>query len=140
MRCSNLSESGCHNSTIDSAFMEANPHSADSVDIYEADYVRQLFDEMSESYDRVNYLTSFGFSQRWRRQCVEHALIQSGETVHDLMCGMGECWGYMRSVSQLSRHAPNPSPGRTHRRVPRILLWLRHRSDGRQTINLTKDW
>src|SRR5687767_11036397 len=75
--------------------MEASQRPAESVDIYEAEYVRRLFDEMSESYDRVNYLTSFGFSQRWRRQCVENALIEPGETVHDLMCGMGECWRYI---------------------------------------------
>ena len=80
--------------------MGAIQQPADAVDIYEAEYVRRLFDEMSGSYDRVNYLTSFGFSQRWRRQCVENALIQPGETVHDLMCGMGECWRYIGRMAE----------------------------------------
>jgi hypothetical protein len=31
-------------------------------DIYNPGYVEKLFDEMSESYERVNYITSFGFS------------------------------------------------------------------------------
>src|SRR5688500_17855931 len=75
--------------------MEAMRPAPEAVDIYEPEYVRRLFDEMSESYDRVNYLTSFRFSQRWRRQCVENALIEYGETVYDMMCGMGECWRYI---------------------------------------------
>ena len=71
----------------------------DSAEIYEPEYVKRLFDEMSESYDRVNYITSFGFSQLWRRQCVENAFIQPGETVYDLMCGMGECWRYVGGLA-----------------------------------------
>lgn len=61
-------------------------------DIYNPDFVTKLFDEMSDSYDRVNYLTSFGFSSHWRRQCVNKATIKPGMVVYDLMCGMGECW------------------------------------------------
>lgn len=61
-------------------------------DIYAFDYLRGLFDEMAASYDRVNYLTSFGFSARFRRQFVERAELQPGHVVLDLMCGRGECW------------------------------------------------
>lgn len=61
-------------------------------DIYDVQYVESLFDEMSGSYEKVNYLTSFGFSKRWRRQFVEKAAVESDMVVCDLMCGMGECW------------------------------------------------
>ena len=61
-------------------------------DIYNPDFVTKLFDEMSDSYDRVNYLTSFGFSSRWRKQCINKAAIEPGMVVYDLTCGMGECW------------------------------------------------
>lgn len=47
---------------------------------------------MSSSYERVNYITSFGFSQIWRRQYIEAIEIQKESTVLDLMTGMGECW------------------------------------------------
>src|SRR5215208_5164944 len=60
--------------------------------IYTIEYLRSLFDEMAGSYDRVNYLTSFGFSQRFRRQFVDKANLREGHTVCDLMCGRGECW------------------------------------------------
>lgn len=61
-------------------------------DIYDAKYIEELFDEMSKSYEKVNYVTSFGFSKRWRSQFVGNAQIKETSTVCDLMCGMGECW------------------------------------------------
>jgi ubiquinone/menaquinone biosynthesis C-methylase UbiE len=61
-------------------------------DIYDPLYVQQLFDEMAASYEQVNYLTSFGFSWRWRVQCVGQCGLKPGMVVYDLMTGMGECW------------------------------------------------
>lgn len=56
---------------------------------------------MSGSYERMNYITSFGFSLRWRRQFIE-ALPASDENIKviDLMSGMGETW------HQIRRHYP----------------------------------
>jgi len=61
-------------------------------EIYEPKFVEKLFDNMSSSYSRMNYITSFGFSERWRRQCVEAIDIEKEKVVVDLMTGMGECW------------------------------------------------
>jgi ubiquinone/menaquinone biosynthesis methyltransferase len=61
-------------------------------DIYNPDFVRTLFNSMSKTYERMNYITSFGFSERWRRICVKEAQINPGDHVADLMTGMGECW------------------------------------------------
>jgi ubiquinone/menaquinone biosynthesis methyltransferase len=60
--------------------------------IYEHKFVEGLFDEMSGSYLRMNYITSFGFSERWRRQMIKGIPIKAGDVVADLMTGMGECW------------------------------------------------
>ncbi|WP_420401397.1 class I SAM-dependent methyltransferase [Flagellimonas sp.] len=68
-------------------------------EIYEPKFVENLFDKMSSSYARVNYITSFGFSERWRRQCVEEPKIQEGKYVVDLMTGMGECWKHILKPS-----------------------------------------
>lgn len=68
-------------------------------EIYEPKFVENLFDKMSSSYSRVNYITSFGFSERWRRQCVEEINIQEGKCVVDLMTGMGECWKHILKKS-----------------------------------------
>ncbi|WGD35697.1 class I SAM-dependent methyltransferase [Olleya sp. YS] len=61
-------------------------------DIYNQKFIEELFNKMSGSYERVNYITSFGFSERWRRQCVKSIEIKKNDTVLDLMTGMGECW------------------------------------------------
>lgn len=64
-------------------------------EIYEPKFVEKLFDKMSSSYFKMNYITSFSFSERWRRQCVEEIEIEKGKTVVDLMTGMGECWKHI---------------------------------------------
>ena len=68
-------------------------------EIYEPKFVELLFDKMSSSYSKMNYITSFGFSEKWRRQCVEEIDIEKGKTVVDLMTGMGECWKHILKKS-----------------------------------------
>lgn len=62
-------------------------------DIYEPDYVKRLFDSMSDSYERMNYITSFGFSIRWRKQFIR-ALGHNTADIQaiDLLSGLGENW------------------------------------------------
>lgn len=60
--------------------------------LYDASFVRGLFDGMAATYGAMNLVSSFGFCDVWRRQCVAAARIVPGETVLDLMSGMGECW------------------------------------------------
>lgn len=64
-------------------------------DIYSANFVKNLFNEMSNSYERMNYITSFGFSERWRKQCMTKVEISPKMVVYDLMTGMGEMWSYI---------------------------------------------
>lgn len=60
--------------------------------IYDSKYVEKLFNKMSSSYDRMNYITSFGFSSRWRKQCVKTLSLNKTSVIIDIMSGMGECW------------------------------------------------
>lgn len=62
-------------------------------DIYSPDYVKRLFNRMSSSYERMNYITSFGFSIRWRTQFL-NSFKQTNQKVEilDLLTGMGETW------------------------------------------------
>lgn len=72
--------------------------------LYDPAFVENLFDDMSASYDRMNYVTSFGFSEVWRKQCARQLDIQPGKTTVDLMTGMGECWHHiLRDSSDSSR-------------------------------------
>lgn len=71
-------------------------------DQYDEHFVQQLFDTMSGSYERMNYITSFGFSLRWRKQFL-NPLKKTQEQIRvlDLMTGMGETWGPVK------KHFPN---------------------------------
>ncbi len=61
-------------------------------DLYQPAYVRQLFDDMAATYGAMNLISSFGFTVRWRRQCVDKVELGPGQIVFDLMSGMGEMW------------------------------------------------
>lgn len=63
------------------------------VDISNPAYVRDLFDRVSNTYGYTNYLASFGFTERWRKQCLEKLpALKEGTVGIDLMCGRGETW------------------------------------------------
>lgn len=61
--------------------------------IYSPEFVKGLFNRMSSSYERMNYITSFGFSIRWRTQFLDpfHSTKDKIEII-DLLTGMGETW------------------------------------------------
>ena len=61
--------------------------------IYEPDFVKKLFNQMSGSYGRMNFITSFGFSIIWRKQFL-NKLQSSQEKINviDLLSGLGENW------------------------------------------------
>lgn len=62
---------------------------------HEDRYVKALFDRMGPTYGLMNLLSSFGFSELWRRQCVRNAGVRAGSRVCDMMSGSGECWKYV---------------------------------------------
>jgi len=64
-------------------------------DIYSAEFLKRLFDEMQGSYERVSDISSFGFNRRWRKQCAELLSLKPGDTICDLMTGTGEVWMYI---------------------------------------------
>lgn len=61
-------------------------------DIHDSEYVRDLFDRVSNTYGYTNYLASFGFTERWRKQCISKLELKANASGYDLMCGRGETW------------------------------------------------
>lgn len=61
--------------------------------IYSPDFVKGLFNNMSSSYERMNYITSFGFSIRWRTQFLD-SFERTNQKVEiiDLLTGIGKTW------------------------------------------------
>ncbi len=61
--------------------------------IYKPEYVKNLFNNMSSSYERINYIASFGFSIRWRQIFLKPFIKTEKEVeIIDLLTGMGETW------------------------------------------------
>lgn len=59
--------------------------------IYDPIFVKNLFNKMSKSYERMNYIASFGFSIIWRKQFIKKLdKNESKIKVIDLLSGLGE--------------------------------------------------
>lgn len=73
-----------------------------SENIYNPLFVKELFNRMSGSYERMNYITSFGFSIRWRNQFIKKLQpAKNNPQAIDLLTGMGETWRAAK------KHLPN---------------------------------
>ncbi len=66
-------------------------------DIYDPSFVKAVFDRCSDRYIAFSLICSFGFTERWRRQCVA-AMPEppaSAARGYDLMAGTGEVWPHL---------------------------------------------
>ena len=66
-------------------------------DIYDPLFVKGIFDRCSGRYIAFSFICSFGFTERWRRQCVQ-ALVAPKvpqPVCYDLMAGTGEVWPHL---------------------------------------------
>lgn len=62
-------------------------------EIYDDNFVKSLFDRMSKTYGITNYISSFGFTERWRKKCVKGInWTEDIKVGYDFMSGMGESW------------------------------------------------
>jgi demethylmenaquinone methyltransferase / 2-methoxy-6-polyprenyl-1,4-benzoquinol methylase len=52
--------------------------------------VQDMFDRISDRYDLVNRIMTFGLDQRWRRKLVRSLELPRGSRVLDIACGTGD--------------------------------------------------
>ena len=66
-------------------------------DIYDPKFVKGVFDRCSSRYITFSLICSFGFTERWRRQCVGAmpAPQLADAQGYDLMAGTGEVWPHL---------------------------------------------
>lgn len=67
------------------------------IDIYDPSFVKGVFDRCSAKYIFFSYVCSFGFTERWRKQCVSHLPPPGVDEPRcfDLMAGTGEVWPHL---------------------------------------------
>ncbi len=101
------------------------------MDIYDPPYVKGVFDRCSGRYIAFSYACSFGFTERWRRQCVE-ALPQMEHdqpSGYDFMAGTGEAWPHLfKANSNIDRiTAVDISSGMHERALSRLHKMRAHK-------------
>ncbi|WP_448952383.1 class I SAM-dependent methyltransferase [Labrys neptuniae] len=65
-------------------------------DIYDPQFVKGVFDRCSDRYIAFSTWCSLGFTERWRRQCVEALPPPASMGMgYDLMAGTGEVWPHL---------------------------------------------
>ena len=73
-----------------------------SDNIYDIAFIKDVFDKCSSKYIWFSYICSFGFTERWRKQCISKLSALPKHAIgYDLMAGTGEAWPHL-----LKRH-PN---------------------------------
>lgn len=100
-------------------------------DIYNSEFVKGVFDRCSGSYIAFSFICSFGFTERWRKQCVA-ALPRTTERPlegYDLMAGTGEVWPHLlaRFPDVAAITAVDISSGMHKRAIERMRTHSSHR-------------
>jgi demethylmenaquinone methyltransferase/2-methoxy-6-polyprenyl-1,4-benzoquinol methylase len=102
-------------------------------DIYDPNFVKGVFDRCSDRYITFSLVCSFGFTERWRRQCVAAmpAFEADGSSGYDLMAGTGEVWPHLlqRFARLGAITAVDISSGMHRRAMERLHAHRAHRID-----------
>lgn len=66
-------------------------------DIYDPAFVKGVFDRCSRRYILFSTFCSMGFTERWRRECVDRLALPDTQGLAglDLMAGTGEAWPHL---------------------------------------------
>ena len=106
-------------------------HSGRMGDIYDPQFVKGVFDRCSDRYIAFSLMFSFGFTERWRHQCVAAMppLQARSSSGYDLMAGTGEVWPHLlkRFADIGSITAVDISSGMHRRAMERLHAHRAHR-------------
>ncbi|MBI1407589.1 MAG: methyltransferase domain-containing protein [Caulobacter sp.] len=102
-----------------------------SEDLYDPRFVKAVFDRCSDRYIAFSYICSMGFTERWRRQCVElmPPPAVAAPSGYDFMAGTGEVWPHLlkRLPDTASITAVDISSGMHKRALERLHAMRAHR-------------
>ena len=53
-------------------------------------YVKQMFNDISKTYDLINFLSSFGIDRYWRNKLISHIQLSPNQRLLDVATGTGD--------------------------------------------------
>ena len=60
-------------------------------------YVKQMFNDISTSYDLINILSSFGIDRYWRNRLIHHVKLNPNQRLLDVATGTGDiAFGFLK--------------------------------------------
>ncbi len=110
-------------------------------DLYDPEFVSGMFDRMSKTYGFANWVTSFGFTSRWRRQCVNDLPeLKANAEGFDLMSGMGESWTEIQKrINSNSKITAVDISDEMNRKAAEHLKRLKNKNITLKQINILKN-
>ena len=62
-------------------------------------YVKQMFNDISKSYDLINLLSSFGVDRYWRNRLIHSIRMSSNQRLLDVATGTGDvAFGFLKNM------------------------------------------
>ena len=68
-----------------------------------------MFDNIAETYDKLNHILSFGLDKKWRRKFVQKLKFREYNTVTDIACGTGDLLVELQNLNARKYYAIDPA-------------------------------
>jgi demethylmenaquinone methyltransferase/2-methoxy-6-polyprenyl-1,4-benzoquinol methylase len=68
-----------------------------------------MFDNIAETYDKLNHILSFGLDKKWRRRFVNNLKHNNYDTVADIACGTGDLLVELQKLTANKFYAIDPA-------------------------------
>ncbi|MBN2778702.1 MAG: bifunctional demethylmenaquinone methyltransferase/2-methoxy-6-polyprenyl-1,4-benzoquinol methylase UbiE, partial [Bacteroidales bacterium] len=68
-----------------------------------------MFDNIAETYDKLNHILSFGLDRVWRRKFVQKLKFREYETIVDIACGTGDLLVELQNLNAKKHFAIDPA-------------------------------
>ena len=63
-------------------------------------YVKQMFNDISKTYDLINLLSSMGIDRYWRKKLIDKVKLTSSQSLLDVATGTGDvAFGFLKRCS-----------------------------------------
>jgi demethylmenaquinone methyltransferase/2-methoxy-6-polyprenyl-1,4-benzoquinol methylase len=68
-----------------------------------------MFDNIADTYDKLNHILSFGLDKKWRRKFVQKLQFREYKTIADIACGTGDLLVELQNLNAKKYYAIDPA-------------------------------